>query len=132
MDSLNQAFLMFDQEGKCFYIYSKSCERMFETDVGGKKFVEVLKLKGQKKNDFNDWVSLIFSDRFDFETINDLGPKSYDHSKKLFINLQYKLYRGVNHEKLGVVVIGTDSTKEDEAKAKLEEKSTYVNRILNI
>lgn len=110
LDSLGQAFFLFDKNSKCLNVHSKACEVLLESKPSEKMAYEVLKLKDNEKEGFNKWVTALFSNLLPFEDVKVLGPSEFPSSKDLNIKLDY--YPIFENEELDkVVVVGTDVTE---------------------
>lgn len=138
INSLDQGLFVIDKELKCLDIYTKACDHLFETQVGGRKFTEILGSDSTDEASIQKWGEILFSEKIPFDSAKGLGPKnkingdltlpeSYKH-----IDLEYCPMRSENEEINNVVVVATDKTKEVLALKQFEEKSAYVDMILKL
>lgn len=108
LDSLNQGFFIFYKDGSCSPIYSKACLDILETDPSDKTIWEVLNLKSEKVQGFQNWMQTLFSEMLPFEDLAPLGPVTRPHSQNKNISLQYFPIRNAETQIEAVVCVATD------------------------
>lgn len=120
LDSLGQAFFLFDQTGQCLNVYSKACENLLESTPHNLAAMEVLKVPEKEKEGFRKWVQALFSNLLPFEDVAILGPEKFPSTQNLEIKLNYfPIYKNLHDNNLHndslqlekVVVVGTDITE---------------------
>jgi len=132
LNSLGQAFVVFDAEGNGLDVYSRACESLLETTPNGRKITEILKVPNEKIEAFMDWYNLLFKELLDFEDVVPLGPKTYSHSKDLVIQLDFKPIRSSSGSIDNILMIATDLTKEVQAIEKAKQMQGYANLVTSI
>jgi two-component system chemotaxis sensor kinase CheA len=135
LNSLGQGFLSFDATGLCGPVYSQACLDLLEGSPAGKNIVDVLRLTNEQKNDFKDWVEMLFAPNhaLGFDDVIKFLPQLFSHSSGgRHISLLYRpLYDGKG-QMLSVVLIVTDQTEEEEAQLRARLQQVYVNMICRI
>lgn len=132
LDSIGYGLLIFDKNGICGPIYSKSCLDLLETDPASKHIAEVLKIPQHEKEDFNFWINLIFSEVLDFNDSISIAPKKYPHSSGRIIELTFQQYREESQTTEGIILIAKDKTKKEEKIEELKKKEKTLQMILKI
>jgi two-component system chemotaxis sensor kinase CheA len=132
LDSLNQAFFLFDSKGHCLPIASRACETILETYPPNKNIEDVLQVKKEELENFKRWIHTIFSEMLPFEDLAPLGPSQFLHSQKKHIQLQYFPVRKDTQEIEAIVVVGTDTTDIDEAVSEAEREKAFARLVINI
>ena len=132
VNAIGQGFLLFDENLICLDISSKACQSLLEIEPRGKNIAEVLRVTEENLVAFRAWGKLLFEDKFDFEDLCTLGPKTFQHSEKRAIYLEYKPVRDQDKKLSYVLVIATDRTEEIQAKTKAEQMSNLANLIVRV
>lgn len=132
MDSLGQGFLVFDQTGNCGQIYTKACQEVLESDPNGQKIMDVLKLSGDDRVQFEKWMAATFSQALPFSSMVELAPQTYHHSAGRHVTLDYFPIESESGQLKNIVVVATDKTNEVEASRALERERQYARMILKI
>ncbi len=133
VNSLGQAFLIFDESGQCSNIYSKACLKILECDPQHKNVTEVLKIPEDEKTGFIDWVSMVFEEPIPFDELIDMAPQVYDHSGGRIIPLQFFPVRNTEGQITDIVLVATDKTDEikaNEAAEKERKNAKMINKII--
>lgn len=132
LNSLGQGFLSFTEEGTCCPTYSRACEAMFGMIPAGKAVWDVLPLSDDDKQEFKNWIGLVYQDRLDFEEIETFAPKMCKTPGGQSLELGYKLIRHTDESLDRIVLIATDKTSEEEAKNLAHERSRYADRVVKL
>ncbi|MCM2278951.1 MAG: ATP-binding protein [Oligoflexia bacterium] len=132
LNSLGQAFFVFDRSGLCQPLYSKACEELIETVPAGRPIADVLRLPHHERAHFDGWVGLLFDGAMDFDDLAEIGPRTFPHSKGRYVWLDYRPTYTSEGVLQSVVVIATDKTSEREAERLLQEKQEFAEMILKI
>ncbi|WP_413574935.1 ATP-binding protein [Bdellovibrio sp. HCB290] len=132
LDSLNQGFLIFNEEGRIQDITSRACENTIEDRPQGKNIWDVLKLPEKKVDGFQKWMKTIFMEMLPFEDLAPLGPERYPHSQGNHISLEYFPLRNADGKMDGIVMVASDITKLVEAQEQAEKDRSYANLIINM
>lgn len=132
LDSLNQGFFLFEKEGLCLPVASKACEQLLEINPSGKFIWDVLKIPEDKKNNIKRWIQTLFSEMLPFADLAPLGPKNFSHSGDLHIQLDYFPLRSQDNSIQAVVVVATDTTHLDLARAEANKERQSASLITNL
>lgn len=132
LDSLDQGFLMFDEEGLCLEVASKACESVLETSPAGKKIWDVLKLPETEVRGFSRWLTTLYSELLPFEDLAPLGPQKYPHSKGQHVKLDYFPIRSAENKIKGIVLVATDITSLIRAQEEAEKEKANADFILKM
>lgn len=132
LDSLDQGFLIFDEDGHCWEISSKACEKVLEVAPAGKKIWDVLKLPENQVNGFNKWLTTLYSELLPFEDLAPLGPAQFPHSQGNHVKLDYYPIRSSENKIQGIVLVATDITSLIRAQEEAEKEKSYANFILKM
>lgn len=137
INSFDQGLLVFDQNFKCNPVYTKVCEKHFETKPGGKNFLDVINIvEEEKRKVFDRWKENLFTELIPFESIAELGPESFviDEGGERFkkISLKYFPMRNESEAVENIVVVATDSTAQEVSKERLQKEKDETARIVNI
>ena len=132
LNSLNQGFLIFNEQGDCLSVYSKTCETIFATIPAQQKIWEVLKIAPGKVEGIKRWMSTIFSEMLPFEDLAPLGPDYFSHPQNKIIKLEYFPLRNQDKKITGVVLMATDITDLVSAQKQAEIEKSKVQQILQI
>jgi two-component system chemotaxis sensor kinase CheA len=113
LESLGQGFFIFGEDKKILEVRSKASDRMFNTEIPGQDFIDILPISQTDKNTNSMLVDQIFSDTLPFEDLKDLLPTHFDNQQNRHIYLDYHPYQANDSEKVdGVIVVATDKTEE--------------------
>lgn len=132
LNSLGQGFVVFDADGNGLDVYSRACETLLEKTPKGKKITEILNIPGEKVEPFMEWYNLLFKELLDFEDVVPLGPKTYNHSMGLVVQLDFKPIRSSSGSIDYILMIATDLTKEVQAIEKAKQVQGYANLVTSI
>ncbi len=131
LDSLNQAFFVFDQEGLCAPLYSKACLDILEKNPSGQPIWEVLKIPKQKVEGFKNWLFTVYSEMLPFEDLKPLGPDRIPHASKS-ISLEYFPIRSDEGKIEKIVCVGSDISDLVAAQNQAEHDREKVQSILKM
>lgn len=131
LDSLNQGFFVFDQNGKVLEIASKACLSVIESMPQGKYIWDVLKLPESKVEGFKKWMTTLFMEMLPFEDLAPLGPPTFNHSQSKNIQLEYFPMR-TDGSIQGVVVVASDITSLVEAQHQAEYEKSHAQLIIKL
>ncbi len=133
VNSLGQAFLIFDESGQCSNIYSKACIKLLETDPLNKNVCEVLKIEDSERQAFLDWVNMVFEEPIPFDELIDMAPQRFDHSAGRIIPLQFFPVRNKEEKITDIVLVATDKTDEIKANESADAErrnAKMINKII--
>ena len=132
LDSLDQGFLIFDENGLCWEIASKACETVLECSPAGKQIWEVLKLPESEVRGFSRWLTTLYSELLPFEDLAPLGPTTIAHSKGNKVKLDYYPIRSAGNKIEAVVLVATDITSLVRAQEEAEREKANAGFILKM
>jgi len=133
LESIEEAFLIFDLEGVCLNEGSIKAREFFGVDPKGKKLFDILRIPEDKRQNIESWFYIIRADQFDFHETAARGPKLYvcENGKRTF-SLNYQPMRGPNDELHAIVLTAVDVTRElaaQEAEKAAQERSEMILRV---
>lgn len=132
LDSLNEGFFIFGEDGTCMDVSSKACERILEQNPNHKIFWEVLKLDAHEIAGVKKWLQTCFMEMLPFEDLAILGPRKFKHHEGLDIELSYFPLRTPEGAMQGIVCVASDITELVVARTRAETERAYVTMILNL
>ena len=110
LDSLNQAILVLNEDGKCLPYHNTNCASIFKTSPEGKSFWDIIEVPEEEQIFLRRWISHLIKEKINFEDIAELGPqvviKDGTH-----IELKYFPLRTEKLKAEGVVVVARDITR---------------------
>jgi len=110
LDSLNQAILVLNAEGKCLPYHSANCLSMFKIAPEGKSFWDIISAPEDEKKFLSRWITHLIKEKINFDDIAELGPQIVIIQGS-YIELKYFPLRSENLTAEGVVVVGRDITR---------------------
>ncbi len=131
LDSLNQAFFVFDKNGICAPVYSKACLDLLAVAPSNMKIWDVLKIETPKVEGFKNWLFTVFSELLPFEDLTPLGPNTIPGTQKS-ISLEYFPIRNVDTTIEKIVCVGSDVTDLVTAQKQAEYDREKVQSILKM
>ena len=135
LNSLGQGFLSFDSKGVCGDVYSLACLDLLEGSPANKNIVDVLRLNEEQRNDFKDWVEMLFAPNhaLSFDDVVKFLPQTFVHSdKNRRIGIVYRPVRDKAEQLLSIILIATDRTEEAEAELRAKAQQNFVAMISRI
>lgn len=131
LDSLNQAFFVFDAQGVCAPLYSKACLDILDVTPAGQNIWDVLKIQPPKVEGFKNWLYTVFSEMLPFDDLKPLGPDKIPHTFKT-ISLEYFPIRNEHGQIEKIVCVGSDVTDLVAAQSQAEHDREKVQSILKM
>ncbi len=131
LDSLNQAFFVFDRNGVCAPFYSKACLEVLNLSPGGQNIWDVLQIEKTKVESFKNWLFTIFSEMLPFDDLKPLGPDRIPNGGKS-ISLEYFPIRNADDKIEKIVCVGSDITDLVNAQNQAEQDRAKVQSILKM
>lgn len=132
MESLGQGFLVFGADRKVSEIFTRACLKILESSPGGKFIDDVLRLEGADREQFDMWCKAVFAQSLPFESLVDLAPNRYKHTKGHEICLDYYPIAEEGKAPSQLVLVATDKTLEREAQRELEREKKHAQLILKV
>lgn len=132
MESLGQGFLVFGADRKVSEIFTRACLKILESSPGGKFIDDVLRLEGADREQFDMWCKAVFAQSLPFESLVDLAPNRYKHTKGHEICLDYYPIAEEGKAPSQLVLVATDKTLEREAQRELEKEKKHAQLILKV
>lgn len=128
-----QAYLIFLEDGKVSLTYSRSCIKLLDCEPGNMHIGDVLRIPEEKREDFNNWIDILFQQLIDIEEAIVLGPKQYNDNKGRSIELSYEPIKNDVGDLLSILVVATDVTdyqKVAQQAAEKAEESEVIARLI--
>jgi signal transduction histidine kinase len=134
VNSLGQAFLVFDDQGLCGPVYSQACLDLLEAVPAGKPIAEVLHVPKAQRTDFKEWFDILFQPdhALGFDDVIKFMPAFFAHSQGRRISLVYRPIYRRDGPLINVVVIATDQTEEYAAREAAKKQQAYADMICRI
>jgi two-component system, chemotaxis family, sensor kinase CheA len=132
LDSLDQGFLIFDENGLCWEIASKACEKVLECSPAGKQIWDVIKLPENEVRGFSRWLTTLYSELLPFEDLAPLGPAQFQHSQGNHVKLDYYPIRSTENKIQAIVLVATDITSLVQAQEEAEKEKANSGFILKM
>jgi len=132
LNCLGQAFLMFDRDGICTPVYSRSCQTLLEATPPGRHIADILRLDTKEKEKFDRVLRLVFDRRHveSLDLLANFAPHSYRHSQGKHVRIDYKADPIGESQILDhIIVIATDITKQVQAQNLAEEQKNAFESI---
>ncbi len=125
LSNLNQGFLTFNQNGEIEGEATDLTKSIFEDEIKGQNFEDILELKGESRDNLKKWLNHSFKGIVPFKDLTSLAPKEYKRKNGDLIELTYKpIYKEESKKLDKIICIATDitHTKDLEEKALLEKE----------
>lgn len=132
LDNLGQAFMTCDRTGKLGADYSKATETLFDFNPRGATLSELLQLDSSAAAQTDEWLNLVFEEAIEFESLVNIGPKSFEHPDGRFVELTYKPIRDEDNRITNLIVIGTDKTFERQLQRAAEKEAAFVRTVVAV
>jgi two-component sensor histidine kinase/PAS domain-containing protein len=124
LDSLHQAILVLNSDGKCLPHHNTNCASIFKTSPEGKSFWDIIEVPVEEQTFLKRWISHLIKEKINFEDIAELGPqiviKDGTH-----IELKYFPLRSEKLTAEGVVVVARDITRLVKLEAELHTTEEF-------
>lgn len=132
VNSLDEGYLVIDQEGKCGQIVSLSAKNFLGREPVGEHLSDILNIPLSERNIFEEWLGMVFNEVIDFEDLTDLAPKHLFNPKdNRIIEVKFKPIRNTYDGKIiELVVIFIDISERVEAERKLNEQKLFTDMVI--
>ncbi len=131
IDSLNEAFMMFDRQGNIGPTFSSVSEKLLQVDPRGKKVWDLLRIPDFKRESFLKWWNYLFEEPMDFEEIRNLGIHTLQLRDTL-LKIDFYPARDKNNNVSSIVLTAHDITETEEARKQIEKEQRQAKMILQI
>lgn len=118
-----QAYLSFTKDGKVSLTYSRSCLNLLECEPGNMHIGDVLRIPHREREDFDNWINILFEQLIDFEEAVPLGPTEFIGTKGRSISISYEPIKNDVGELLSVLVVAQDVTDFEQISRQAVEKA---------
>lgn len=118
-----QAYLTFNREGRVSLTYSRSCLKLLECEPGNMHIADVLKVPEEQREDFENWINILFDQLLDFEEAIPLGPSEFPNNNNRTISIRYEPIKNDADELLSVLVVAQDITDFEQISRQAVEKA---------
>ncbi len=132
LDSLDQGFFIFNQNGECLPVYSKSCIKLLGTIPTGKRFWDIINVNNENSTKIENWVETLFKSTLPFKDLSNLGPERVYFANNRTISLHYFPIFKQNSQLESVVVMATDKTDLELAERAAEKERAYSKMVINV
>lgn len=133
LDSLGQGFVIVDKNHSILPVYSKVASDMFEVIPDRSRPGEILQLKKEDENSFNELHDLVFQNILGFDDMVKLSPDMRTNSKDQKIQLNYApIRKGEETDTEYILIIGTDKTAEIENMEKFKKEVSFSKMIKKV
>ena len=138
LNNLDQGFLVYSRDGVVFPGATKAATTLFGLNPTGLKFSEILQINSsEEKNNIENWLKILFSGQLPFSESKQWGPRAFQKSNNLFIELDYRPIMKFNTETEtdeleAVICIASDKTQEKAFKKSFEQEQNRLNFIANV
>jgi two-component system chemotaxis sensor kinase CheA len=137
LNCLGQGFLMFDRNGICTPVYSRSCQTLLEATPPGKNIADILRLDAKDRAKFDRLLKLTFDRRHvdSLDLLASFAPHTYRHSQGMHVRIDYMADPAAGSQSASdnIIVIATDITKQVQAQnLAAEQKNAFesIERVL--
>lgn len=138
INSLDQGLLVFDRELNVADIYTNACSELFEQELDGKRYPDLLKMDEKASEGVQKWANIVFDQKIPFASASKLGPQNFvigegpDDINFKHIALEYHPMMGEDDSIDNIVAVATDKTGEVRAIEDSKQKEAYVEMILKL
>lgn len=124
LDSLNQAILVLNAEGKCLPFHTSNCATVFKTNPEGKYFWDIIAAPVEEQTFLRRWITHLIKEKINFDDIAELGPQLVIKDSS-HLELKYFPLRSDKFTAEGVVVVARDITRLVELEADLHTTEEF-------
>ncbi len=132
LDNLGQGFMIIQKNGSIAPGSTRAVTTFFGTEPLGKNFTGLLQLDTKEASSVNTWLELCFDSTLPFDSISELGPKSFEKLDGRYIEMSYRPVYSENEKISEVICIAEDKTKERIFERKAYEEKEFSAFILNL
>jgi len=133
LESIEEAFLIFDLEGVCVSDGSTKAKEFFGVAPKGEHLFKILAIPEEERKRLDSWFFIIKADQFDFHETAARGPKFHASAdKKRTFSLNYRPMRDQHGALTAIVLTAVDVTRELEAKKAEQEALERSEMILRV
>lgn len=134
LNGLEEGLIVFDQTGRCDPFASSASEIHFSKKFNEANiyFHEFFKNDISACEDVKNWVTLMFSGRFEWDQIQDLGPKWVPRLDNRKIEMKYRPIMTAYSTVEKILVITKDVTLEFEAQREAQNQKNIADTIIEI
>lgn len=132
LNNLQQGFMVIDNEGVVEPGSTKAATEFFMADPAGRFFHEILQVESSKVENIKSWIELCFADLIPFETLIEIGPKSFEKDPNRFLQLSYRPIYNKDEKIEKIICIAEDKTNERFLEQQALEEKEFTNFILAV
>lgn len=134
LNSLQEGLVLFDNTGLCSKFSSVASNKHFNCDFQNQDivFTELFNVTDSIKEEITDWIQLIFSEKFSFQEIHELGPNWVVTKNSQKIEIQYQPLYDTKNKIEKILVITKDVTSEFQAKNEADNQKNIAKTIIEI
>lgn len=130
VNSLNQGFFIFNEDGIIHSIQTSIAEKMFEISLDGQFIGDILKLPEKELSSLRKYCKLLISNKMPFKDLIKAMPQQFINSKDQIFDLEYFPITNEKNKITDVVFVATDKTKEVKALKAAEDERNYIGFLL--
>lgn len=137
INSLDQGLMVFDKELQIADIHTKACISLFDTELTGKSYSELLNLDEKATTDLQRWANIVFTGKIPFSSASKLGPQEFvkgdDFEDEDFKHISLEYHPMETEEGISnIVAVATNKTSEIRAIESRKENEAYVEMIMKL
>ena len=131
-ESINEAFLIFNSDGKCTNIASERSRKLIDFDSYGQSILDILRIPENQKKNTEAWFQLLFFDRLDFAETAARGPSLLNLPGDRVLKLNFSPMRNEGGKLKEVILTAIDATQEARAERSIAIERERAQLILRI
>lgn len=132
LDSLDQGFFIFDRQGKCLPVYSKSCVNLLGHPPNKLFFWEAIRADKSAYVQIEKWINNLFLQTLPFKDLISLGPDKVQGIEDKSVSLNFYPVNDLQNELEAVVVVATNKTELEAAEKAAERERAYSQMVVNV
>lgn len=132
INSLNDAFLIFNVQGQGLDVFSKSCYDVLGFNPEGKYFWDIIKAKKFDSETTKLWFEAVFEESVSFADLKSVAPLSMKLENEKYLNFDYYPIRDLRGKVQFLVTVASDITDLKLAQKVGDEEKQNAARIINI
>jgi two-component system chemotaxis sensor kinase CheA len=129
LSSLEEGYVVFDQEGFCLPIQSKAAANYLGFDPSRKHIIEILGIEKKREAEFMEWYSFFFNPELIFSDVADLGPQNITVDDR-HIAIKWRPFFGDDEQVIGVIMIALDDTERSAAEERVRKLKDYADLVV--
>ena len=132
LNNLGQGFMIIQKNGTIAPGSTRAASIFFGAEPSGEEFSSILQLGNEETESIKDWLDLCFNEAVDFDSLKELGPKSFEKLNNKYIELSYRPIFSENEKLVEIICIDEDKTNEKNLERIAFEEKEYSLFVLNL